>query len=115
MPSIRTAADFAKFCKYKPEDRAVAFDYWETASAFGNTLGNATFCETRKGYLGLVPGDVQVGDNIVIFKGAVVPFILRGTDGPDNYTLIGEAYIHGIMHGEALEMKSLVQTKLNIV
>jgi hypothetical protein len=93
----------------------VAFNYWQTAAEFAERLGNATFCRTTKGYLGLAPGDVHIGDELVVFKGAAVPFILRKMGSNDTHKLIGEAYIYGIMHGEALKLKSLVEAKFNIV
>lgn len=56
---------------------------------------------TSRGYLGTAPNDVQKGDVVCIFMGAAVPFILRPRDAVDGgYTLIGDAYIHGIMDGE---------------
>ena len=55
---------------------------------------------TRKGYLGLAAKHVQRGDVVTILKGGNVPIILR--EKKDRYHLIGEAYIHGIMDGEAV-------------
>ena len=55
---------------------------------------NRRLFRTRAGYLGLAPVDVEHGDALYILDGARVPFLLRGN------SLIGEAYVHGIMHGE---------------
>lgn len=53
------------------------------------------------GRVGLGPGDMQVGDTVVIFDGVDVPFILRRLGGQQEaYRLIGEAYVHGAMDGE---------------
>lgn len=56
---------------------------------------------TRNRFLGLAPTTTRVGDRIFILYGLAIPIILRPReDGA--YTVIGVAYIHGIMHGEAL-------------
>ncbi|EGX95782.1 ankyrin and HET domain protein [Cordyceps militaris CM01] len=60
---------------------------------------------TTKGYLGLVPRVTQAGDQVWLFAGGRTPYILRPTSQPGQYTFIGEAYIHGIMDGEAAEDK----------
>ena len=58
------------------------------------------FCLTENGFAGLVPSKVRERDIICLFQDGQVPFILRETAG--RYRWIGEAYIHGIMFGEAL-------------
>ncbi|KAI0887360.1 heterokaryon incompatibility protein-domain-containing protein [Annulohypoxylon maeteangense] len=51
---------------------------------------------------GLCPPNTQAGDLICILYGCTVPVILR--EGPDGYMeLVGEAYVHGQMDGEAME------------
>jgi hypothetical protein len=46
---------------------------------------------------------VEPGDQVWVLKGGDVPLILRPVkDG--RYRLIGEAYVHGIMRGEALRV-----------
>lgn len=70
---------------------------------------------TESEYLGLVPSPAQVGDSIVVFLGAQVPHSLRSklemkTDQENQpafdvepaYSLVGEAYIHGLTNGEAI-------------
>ncbi|KAK8135006.1 Heterokaryon incompatibility protein 6 [Apiospora sp. TS-2023a] len=59
---------------------------------------------TRRGYLGTGPHSVQRGDVVCVFMGAAVPFILRPRgDGDDGYTLVGDAYVHGVMDGELVK------------
>lgn len=61
---------------------------------------------TEKGYLGQARKDVQRGDLVCILLGCSVPVILRPhTDGPISrcYRLVGEAYVHGAMNGEAMD------------
>ena len=63
---------------------------------------------TRSGYLGIGPWSLQKGDSVMIVAGAYVPYIVRQTGGSsESYELIGEAYVHGIMNGEAMEESSL--------
>jgi hypothetical protein len=59
-------------------------------------------CVTSNGYLArAVPGSV-IGDKICIFFGASVPFVLRERDD-GGFMFLGEAYVHGLMDGEALK------------
>lgn len=61
---------------------------------------NRKLFSTRNGLLGLGPCVLRKGDLCCILFGAVVPFILRQVGS--RYRVVGEAYIHGIMHGEAM-------------
>jgi hypothetical protein len=46
------------------------------------------------------PSSTRCGDEVWLLGGAKVPYILRPL-GDSEYELVGEAYIHGIMQGEA--------------
>jgi hypothetical protein len=60
--------------------------------------------KTRTGYIGLASSTAKIGDSIVLCKGSNVPLILRqGKDDENSWQLVGDAYIHGIMHGEGFE------------
>ena len=59
------------------------------------------FFITKKGYLGLGPGPMEVGDSVCVLFGGKTPFILRKEE--DHFKLIGESYIHGIMEGEVIQ------------
>jgi hypothetical protein len=54
-----------------------------------------------------------------VFENASVPFVVRRTDndlqGRSRYTLLGEAYVHGIMKGEAMKMEYLHVESLTLV
>lgn len=69
---------------------------------------NHTFFITRKGYLGVGPPRTRAGDQVWILCGGRVPFVLRrietkvGNGEPQERTLIGDSYVHGIMDGEAI-------------
>jgi hypothetical protein len=68
--------------------------------AYFRTL-NRSFFRTQKGYMGLGPNVIEIGDLVCILFGGHVPFILRPKNG--YFLLVGEAYVHGIMEGEAFE------------
>ncbi|KAN0113300.1 HET domain containing protein [Hyaloscypha variabilis] len=57
---------------------------------------------TKYGYVGLGPAGMTEEDIVCIFYGAQVPYVLR-PDGNNQFQLVGEAYIHGIMDGEYLK------------
>ena len=51
--------------------------------------------------LGMGSRSVEVGDEVWVLKGGNVPFVLRRVK-EGVYRLVGDAYVHGIMHGEAI-------------
>ncbi|EOA83728.1 uncharacterized protein SETTUDRAFT_32764 [Exserohilum turcica Et28A] len=55
---------------------------------------------TRRGRLGLGPRITQGGDQLWLPMGADTPFVLRPLDD-GNFRVIGQAYLHGAMQGEA--------------
>ncbi|KAJ4422371.1 hypothetical protein N0V82_003025 [Gnomoniopsis sp. IMI 355080] len=67
-----------------------------------------TLVRLDSGLLGLAALPTQPGDEVWALAGSQVPFILRtnASDGPSGarrYRVIGETYVHGIMHGEEVE------------
>ena len=72
---------------------------------------------TETGYMNFVPWTSKEDDVIVLMLGGKVPYVLRLVPKPDDnnteddnnnnnsipcrYQLIGDAYIQGVMHGEA--------------
>jgi hypothetical protein len=63
-------------------------------------LGRRFFI-TRNGYFGLGPQAARQGDRVVVLLGVDVPLVLRRVD--KTHHVVGEAYVHGIMNGEAVE------------
>ena len=57
-------------------------------------------CVTRTGRLGLVPNSAREGEEILVFPGAVTPFVVRRSG--NSRKLVGDCYIRGLMHGEGL-------------
>ena len=58
---------------------------------------------TEQGFLSLGPRTVQKGDQIWLLCDSRLPFVLRPLAETSNFTLVGECYIHGFMHGEMLD------------
>lgn len=54
------------------------------------------FCITANGYMGWAPSEAKIDDLVCYFEGCPLPYVIRGRD--DGYELIGDCYIHGIMH-----------------
>jgi hypothetical protein len=76
------------------------------------------FAITSKGYFALVPRGVQVNDAILVFDRACVPFILRNKmsdTGKNKFELLGEAYVHGTMKGEVMQMDEIELQDITLV
>lgn len=57
---------------------------------------------THGGYLGTGPRSLQQGDEIWILHRGGLPFVLRPQSKFGSYRLVGEAFVYGVMHGEAM-------------
>lgn len=96
------------------KSRSVNFHKWFNKSFETNSLVEASltmwascrrFCRTEDGRLAQVPQHAAAGDSICVLHGSDVPYVLRlQEDG--TFVVIGECYVHRIMHGEALELPS---------
>ena len=75
--------------------------------------GRAFFI-TKTGYYGLGPVVMKPGDECYILYGARVPFVLRPTGEHGPVRLMGEAYVHGIMHGELFTNSDVDRTWNNL-
>jgi hypothetical protein len=53
---------------------------------------------THGGHIGVGPRWIQSTDSIVIFAGETVPFVVR--EAGEYWTLVGPAYVHGVMKEE---------------
>lgn len=59
---------------------------------------------TNNGRFGFSCTGVQPGDVVCVFNDSVSPFVVRRVDeveGRARWKLVGDAYVHGLMHGEA--------------
>ncbi|KAL3246833.1 hypothetical protein ABHI18_012605, partial [Aspergillus niger] len=85
--------------------------YCLTAVQFSERFGSAVVCQTARGYLGLVPAGAKAGDSLALISGGKVPFCLRHEQ--EDYQVVGEAYIHGVMHGEAFKPEDVKTLRLS--
>ncbi len=73
--------------------------------------GADNFAISKTGLTMIVPSGAKRGDVVVVFKGARVPYLLlrpiAASAGNTKYTLVGEAYVHGIMQGECFRSTDL--------
>lgn len=93
--------DAQQYAKNTPESLRIINEFWETASVFLGKIPDAKVCITEKGYVGIVPGTIEVGDEIFIPHSSRTPFVVRkSVITPRCYELVGESYIHGIMYYE---------------
>jgi hypothetical protein len=61
------------------------------------------FLTQEESFIGKGPQSMGVGDKLVLVSGAQVPFILRRleAEGAERWRFVGQAYVYGVMHGEA--------------
>lgn len=66
-------------------------------------LGNSV-CKTLSGYVGVVSEATVLMDEIWLFEGSDLPFVLRPIRAlPGYYRFLGGCYMHGLMAGKAWE------------
>ncbi|KAH7355494.1 heterokaryon incompatibility protein-domain-containing protein [Pyrenochaeta sp. MPI-SDFR-AT-0127] len=69
---------------------------------------NHAFFITNRGYIGIGSPETRTGDLVWVFYGGKVPFVMRNRVEGDvgeishGLTLVGDAYVHGMMDGEAV-------------
>jgi hypothetical protein len=85
---------------YGDPSRTAAFTRYYTSMQYLYGLRPSI---SENGYVGLVPEHTRPGDRICVIFGAIVPFVLRKVLGGE-FEIVGEAYVHGIMDGEAMDM-----------
>jgi hypothetical protein len=103
---LPTEEDFDVWLRVrKGPDSAEKAKMIEAADRFRSKIGLKTkhrrMMRTGNGWLGMGPSSLRAGDKVFVVPGANAPLIMRRLD-PGHYQVIGEAYIHGIMHGEAV-------------
>ncbi|KAF5026693.1 hypothetical protein F66182_1217 [Fusarium sp. NRRL 66182] len=85
-------------------------DTWESVSQM---LAHQAFFVTRRGYVGIGSPTTRAGDSLWVLFGGNTPFVLGATSDDEvvsgsqvkgtRKVLVGEAYVHGFMDGEAVE------------
>ncbi|KAK1995513.1 heterokaryon incompatibility protein [Colletotrichum falcatum] len=115
VPSCDKIMAYAKQlqeCDKKDEVDSMLGSFRHRCQAYVN-LAFETLWERRpfltdSGYLGLGGRSMEEGDSVWVVAGCASPLVLRevpvsSISGPFCYRLVGEAYLHGIMHGEAVD------------
>ena len=76
---------------------------WHFADVLARVTSRRRFFATEGGRIGLGPADIEPGDAVCVFFYCPTPYIMRHWTTGRSY-LVGEAYVHGLMYGEALDM-----------
>ena len=75
---------------------------WEYCRTILRYSAKMALCRTEKRYLGWATPYTQSVDKICLLEGSSAPWVIRPkSDG--TFQLVGEAYVHGIMDGKAIE------------
>lgn len=108
LARVDTYRDLAQFAEREDLSKVIpnnddykAYDYNMRLACVGRC-----FAISEKGNLCLVPPKSEVGDRVFIPYGAPTPFTIRVCENkqqPMLFELVGEAYVDGIMEGEALD------------
>jgi hypothetical protein len=83
---------------YLPED--VDADLENIMASFNTAYQCRRLFWTKNNYLGITAESTKEGDEVWVFAGAIVPMVVRF--GKEKCQFVGEAYVHGIMNGEAV-------------
>jgi hypothetical protein len=75
-------------------------DFWWLKLAYMVTDGS-TFIYTDDGILGVVRGNVEMGDQVCVLYGGTVPFVLRQDDMENHWRLSGTACVDPIRFNES--------------
>ena len=105
VPNIECIQDMLDAQKKPWGKRQPMWNYWHTVHSFASRLGNGRFLATERGYAGMGPGGLEVGDEVWVVSGVSTPLLLRRVEGKSVYRLVGECYVHGVMYGEALRFQ----------
>ncbi|KAH8769100.1 hypothetical protein F5883DRAFT_616694 [Diaporthe sp. PMI_573] len=82
-------------------DRTAIVNFMCIAEAVEQNLRHRAYFSTARGRIGVGSSLARTGDLVCVFKGFRTPFLLRRTTADGRYKLMDEAYVHGIMYGEA--------------
>ena len=86
-------------------------DFTEAYSCFDRSSQKRRFMTTSTGHVGWAPDNIygraseqtQVGDLVAIIFGCSMPLTIRALPDGKHYHILGEAYVQGMMDGEAMD------------
>ena len=73
----------------------------KVSSLLDSIVDGKAFYMTKNGYFGFTEDLCQEGDDVYVFCGGEVPFIVRAI-GDGYFAFHGETYVHGLMDGEVM-------------
>ncbi len=77
------------------------------------SMANKVAFRTRGGYMGVAfTRQVAAGDRIALLRGGYTPLILRPKPTDGTLTLVGDAYVHGMMQGEAFDIRRCQEIRI---
>ncbi|KAL2059835.1 hypothetical protein VTL71DRAFT_9990 [Oculimacula yallundae] len=110
IPGVDFAASFGDWTKAMMGLKLRDFENFQRkarrfAESFSLYCSNRRFFRCDSGRLGWGPDKMREGDVVGILHGASIPFILRPVG--NRFEVIGDAYVHGIMGGEAMDRETV--------
>lgn len=116
-PSCRTRAPnhlrhaFVELCAHSASGMARMLTH--EATAYYNIMQEVDFGRkpfvTEAGRVGLGPETTRAGDVVFVILGVDVPMVLREVS-VGRHRVVGEAYVHGVMDGEAMELAPEIES-----
>lgn len=106
-PQQKLTGALWEWCKYHGDPSACKTldDEFSVRFHISRVYRKRCLFRTRSGRLGLGPQSVRPGDGVWLVAGSRTPYLLRkkGQDeeGRERLGFLGEAYVHGVMYGEA--------------
>jgi Heterokaryon incompatibility protein (HET) len=101
----------------------VMVNYQDVMMTFISRARNRKIVVTSDGWLGLVPECATIGDQVAVLVGGQTLYVLRRWDQHtsvpvtsercNHFSLVGEAYFHGFMDGEALGLGEMGEIVLH--
>ena len=117
--SQKTLESSDKMRNALPHERSELVDDGVSIVQFTNCIMDRRFCVTEKGHMSLVTEYAQPGDLLCILFGGRVPFVLRPSRPDDHscreFRIVGEAYVHGVMHGEVFDSADVEAEEFTII
>lgn len=89
---------FRLFQKYMQQSTQTQIDQRDFENSHSQWTQGRQFAVTEQGLMGWVPLAARVGDNVGLFAGCRVPFVMRAFR--EGYKIVGDTYMHGMMDGE---------------
>jgi hypothetical protein len=82
---------------------AVASMFETFALVFPNFTSKRSILFTKAGVVGVGPPNIKEGDVVVMIHGMIVPMVLRLHEQGGYYTMVGSAFVSGIMNFDLLQ------------